>query len=272
MTKTLPLVSIITVNYNGRHFLKDCFESLLALHYPKEKLEIIMVDNGSTDDSIDYVKQNFPKIKIIKNAVNNYCMANNLGIRCASGKYIAILNNDTKVDKYWLAELVKVIESDKSLGGVGSKILFMDGKIESIGHQELPNFYWSDKGSDEKDYTQYDKFEEASSLCGCAALYRKNALEDINYFDQDFNMYLEDVDMSIRMKRKKWKLLCVPESLVYHIHHNAADEDTALFYTERNRLLLIAKHYPKSYLALYWVKVISQLKKILRPRQVYILY
>ena len=80
MKKTDPLVSIITVNYNGRRFLDGCFKSLLNLNYPKDKLEIFMVDNGSTDDSLQFVRENYPQIKILQNDVNNYCKANNLGI------------------------------------------------------------------------------------------------------------------------------------------------------------------------------------------------
>ena len=245
MKKSLPLVSIITVNYNGKKYLKNCFNSLFALNYPKNKLEIFMVDNCSQDGSVEYVKNNFPKVKVIKNDVNNYCKANNLGIAQAQGQYIATLNNDTKVDKNWLMELVKVIDADKNLGAAGSKLLFMDGRIQSAGHEELPNFYWVDRGCTEEDRNQYNEIKEVCSLCAGAALYRKSALKEINNFDEDFNMYLEDVDISLRLKRKKWKLLYVPESIVYHRYHGTISDNLALFYVERNRLLLLAKHYPK---------------------------
>ncbi len=240
-----PKVSVIVVNFNGRKFLKDCFSSLMNLNYPKSKLEIIMVDNGSLDKSIEFVKENFPKVKILKNDINNYCRANNLGIKHAKSEYIAFLNNDTRVDRNWLLELIKAIEADKSIGVAGSKILFMDGSIESAGHQELPNFYWTDRGFSEKDTGQYNKLEEVKSLCGGAILYRKRILKDVNYFDEDFNMYLEDVDMSVRLRRMGWKLVYVPQSIAYHKHQGSAQADLPYFYTERNRLLLIAKHYPE---------------------------
>ncbi len=197
--KVYPIVSIIIVNYNGKKYLKECFDSLYNLNYPSDRIEIIMVDNGSSDSSLEFTEKSYPRVKVIKNNINNYCKAINLGINSAKGKYAAMLNNDTKVDENWLTELVKAIEADKQIGGAGSKILYMDGKIESAGHQELPNFYWSDKDHDK----QFDKPQDADSLCGCAILYRKNALEDVGYFDEDFNMYLEDVDMSIRMLRTK---------------------------------------------------------------------
>jgi GT2 family glycosyltransferase/glycosyltransferase involved in cell wall biosynthesis len=244
MKDTLPMVSIITVNYNGKKFLKDCLQSLSDMKYPKSKLEIFMVDNGSQDGSIDYVRKNFSSVKIILNKENNYAKANNLGIRVAKGEFIAFINNDVKVDKNWLIALVNTVKDDDSIGAAGSRILLMDGKLESMGHQELPNFYWSDKTSD--DHGLIGRSEEAVSLSGCAVLYRRSALEEVGYFDEDFNMYMEDVDISLRMRKKRWKLVYAPESFLRHIHHGTSLEDAALFYTERNRLLLIAKHYPEN--------------------------
>lgn len=229
----LPFVSIITVNYNGKKYLRKCLDSIYKLNYPKNKFEIIVVDNCSTDDSINYVRKNFPKVKIFKNDINNYCRANNLGIKVAKGKYIAILNNDTKVDQNWLIELVKVIELDKSIGVVGSKILLPDGRIQNAGHIEFPNFYWSERGfGEEKE--KYNKLEGIVSLCGAAVLYRKKSLEDTGLFDEDFVIYMEDVDMSFRLRKSGWKVVFVPNSIVYHTFHGSATEDFSRLYIERN--------------------------------------
>jgi len=243
-TKT-PFVSIVIVNHNGKKYLKDCFDSLEHLSYSKNKLEIIMVDNCSGDDSVAYVKKHYPKIKIIKNEVNNYCMANNLGIKESRGEYVALLNNDIKVDKYWLMELVRLMEADEKIGAIGSKILFMDGRIQSVGHEERPNFYWVDKGFGEKDRGQYDRVGQVPSICACSVFYRKNCLQDTGLLDEDFNMYLEDVDLSLRCRKKGWKLFMCPTSIVYHRFHGTIEtEPIATFLQEKNRLLLIAKHWP----------------------------
>lgn len=244
MKETLPFVSIITVNYNGRKFLGDCFKSLFNLNYPQNKLEIFMVDNGSSDGSIAYVKKDFKKVKIIQNDINNYCRASNLGIKNSKGEFIALLNNDTKVDRNWLIELVKAAISDRSVACAGSKLLFMDGRTQSAGHSELPNFYWVDRQDNEGGHNQYRELEEVCSLCGGAVLYRKSALRETSDFDEDFNMYLEDVDMSLRLIKKYWKLIYVPKSIACHLKRGTASDDLALFYTERNRLFLLAKHYP----------------------------
>ena len=245
MKKTLPLVSIITVNYNGKAFLKDCLKSLLNLNYPKKKIEIFMIDNGSVDGSLDYVRKQFPAVKILINDENSYAKANNLGIKAAKGEYIALINNDVKVDKDWLIRLIKTAQEDISIGAVGSKILFMDGSIQSIGHQEYPNFYWGDIGFKDKDSVQYSIIKEVTSICGCSVLYSRKCLKDVGLLDEDFNMFLEDVDMSIRCRKKGWKLVTCPQSIIYHkFHSTIGSEDRAKYWQEMNRLLLIAKHWP----------------------------
>jgi MoaA/NifB/PqqE/SkfB family radical SAM enzyme/GT2 family glycosyltransferase len=246
MKKKMPLVSVITVNYNGKRLLADCFKSLLNLNYPRNKLEIFMVDNGSQDSSLEYVRKKFPTVKIIINAENNYALANNLGIKAAKGEYIALINNDVKVDKNWLIKLVEAAQSDISIGAVGSRILFMDGSIQSVGHQEYPNFYWSDIGFGEKDVKQYDIAKEVISICGCSVLYKRKCLKEIGLFDEDFNMFMEDVDMSIRCRKRNWRLITCPESVIYHkFHSTIGNEDNARQRQEINRLLLIAKHWPE---------------------------
>ncbi|MBU4251626.1 MAG: glycosyltransferase, partial [Candidatus Omnitrophica bacterium] len=246
MSKIMPLVSIITVNYNGKRFLGDCFSSLLNLNYPKNKLEIFMVDNGSNDDSVKYMKNKFPMIRIINNSENNYAKANNLGIKAAKGGYIALINNDIKVDKNWLINLITAIQKDASIGALGSKILFMDGLIQSVGHQEYPNYYWGDIGFREEDKGQYNTYKEVISICGCSVLYRKKCLKNVGLLDEDFNMYMEDVDMALRCRNKGWKLFTCPDSVIQHEYHGTTkNDDNSFFWVETNRLLLIAKHWPE---------------------------
>lgn len=246
MKQEMPLVSIIVVNYNGKEFLKDCLDSLHNLNYQTDKLEIIMVDNGSSDNSLDYTEKKFPAVKIIINNKNNYTKANNLGIKAAKGDYIALINNDIKVDKNWSAELIRIINTDVKIGAVGSKILFMDGAIQSVGHQEYPDFYWGDIGFKEEDEGQYSNYREVVSICGCSVLYRRECLEDIGFLDEDFNMFMEDVDMGIRCRKKGWKIVTCPESIIYHKFHGTIEaEENARHWQEVNRLLLIAKHWPE---------------------------
>jgi GT2 family glycosyltransferase len=245
MDKKLPFVSIVVVNFNGRHFLKECFGSLAELNYPRQRLEIIMVDNGSVDGSIEYMAESYPYIKIIKNDANNYSRANNLGIKAAKGEYIALLNNDTQVEKNWLIALVEAMQKDNHIAAVGSKIVFLDGKIQSTGHIEFPYHYWGDRGLCEDDQHQYETVQEVKSISNCSALYRREIFEKIGTFDEDFNMYMEDVDMAFRIRSKKYRILYSPESLVYHhLHGSGQDDEVRQFFIERNRLIFLSKHFP----------------------------
>ena len=246
MNNKKPLVSVVVVNHNGKELLKNCFNSLANLDYPRNRLELSMVDNLSKDDSVGYVKRCFPQINVFKNTCNNYCKANNLGIKKSKGDYVAMLNNDTVVDKSWLRELVKVIGRDDKIGAVGSKILLSNGKIQSIGHEEFPYYYWGDKGFLEKDLQQYSEIRSIPSVSNCSALYRKEALYNAGLFDEDFGMYMEDVDISFRLKQKRWKIFYAPNSKVYHkLHGSNQNEEERRFYIEKNRLLFIAKYFPE---------------------------
>jgi GT2 family glycosyltransferase/MoaA/NifB/PqqE/SkfB family radical SAM enzyme len=241
--RNYPKVSIVTVNFNGKKHLKKFFDSVSKLNYPKNKLKVILVDNASTDNSVEAVRKDYPKVKIIRNDVNNYCKANNLGIKASETEFVALVNNDTRMDKDWLVELVKVISEDKKIACVGGEILTMEGKIQNAGHYELPNFYWGERGAGQE-RKKYDSVEEVASLCGAAILCRKNALLEAGLFDEDFIIYGEDVDMSLRLRQKKYKLVFVPASIIYHQFHGTADNEFSRYYIERNRLLYLAKHYP----------------------------
>lgn len=245
MNKKIPLVNFITVNYNGSAYLKPLFESLQNLDYPKDRIEVMMVDNGSKDDSVEFVKKYFSDVRILINDTNNYCLANNLGIRQAKGKYIALINNDLTLDKFWLKEIIKIMEQDETIGAATGKILFPDGKVQSTGHCEFPNSYWCDRGFKEEDRNQYDVLPEVPSISNCATIYRRSCLLDTGPLDEDFNMFLEDVDISIRAKEKGWRLIYVPTGIARHKFHGSIEDEKANFYLERNRLFLLAKHYPQ---------------------------
>lgn len=240
------LVSVITVNYNGIKFLEQCFNSLFKINKNGFSLEIIMVDNLSKDNSINLVKRKFPGIKIIENDINNYTKALNKGIENSKGEYIAFLNNDAVVEKNWLKGLMDVINRDKKIGAVQSKILFSDGKtINSVGGEEIEDFYFRDIGFGEKDTGRYNKVEERSFLSGGSVLFRRECLKNVGGFDEDFVMYFEDIDYSFRCHDKGWKLFYSPESIIYHQFHGTASLELCAYFCSRNRLLLLGKRFPQ---------------------------
>jgi GT2 family glycosyltransferase/MoaA/NifB/PqqE/SkfB family radical SAM enzyme/glycosyltransferase involved in cell wall biosynthesis len=170
-------------------------------------------------------------------------MALNLGTMQSKSPYVALVNSDTRLDKDWLSELVKVMEGDDLVGSAGSKILTLDGKIQNAGHYELPNFYWGERGAGEE-ADRFNKLEEVVSLCGAAVLHRRSALCKVGLFDEDLIIYSEDVDISYRLRKNGFKLLFVPTSIAFHRVHASGSEELSRFYIERNRLMYLAKFYP----------------------------
>jgi len=239
------LVSVITVNYNGIKFLEACLSSLFKVDKNGFSLEIIVVDNLSKDGSIDFVKRRFPEIKIIENDINNYTKALNLGIRNSKGGCIAFLNNDAVVEENWLKGLMDVMNRDERIGAVQSKILFSDGKtINSVGGEEIEDFYFKDIGFGEKDSGRYNEIKERKIFSGGSVLFRRECLESVGGFDEDFVMYMEDIDYSFRCRDKGWKLFYSPGSVIYHRYHGTASSELCEYFCSRNRLLLLGKRFP----------------------------
>jgi len=248
------LVSIIILNFNGKKFLKDCFESLKKQTY--QYFEIILVDNGSTDNSVEFIKNNFPEVKIIANKENlGFAQANNQGFKITKGKYFVTLNNDTKTDKKWLENLVSVAEIDEKIGMVASKILSLKNPtlIDSVGINLSLNGMSRGRGRLEKDKGQYDKIEEIFMPSACAALYRKKMLEEIGFFDDKFFAYCEDTDLGLRGRLAGWKAFLSPQAVVYHYYSGTAGAYSPLkvFLVERNHFWLVIKNFPLKLVLLY---------------------
>ena len=258
MKKRNLLVSVIIVNYNGSVYLDECISSLLAQTYPA--IEIIFVDNGSSDGSCEYVMKNFPSVKIITNNENlGFAKGNNIGIKAAKGELIATLNNDTKVTSRWVGELVGAINSDANVGMCASKMLFMKNAefINSTGICISRSGACWDRGMFEHDNGQYESIGEVFGPCAGAAMYQKSMLEDIGLFDEDFYAYMEDVDLAFRGRLRGWKCLYVPEAVVYHVHGGTAGyvSDYTVYYGNRNIIWNCVKNYPTRLLvtSLPWI-------------------
>jgi len=240
---TLPICSLIIVNYNGLRHTKDCLKSLQKLAYPEQQLDLIVIDNCSQDDSVTSLREVFPKVRIFVNTANNFAKALNLGISEAKGQYIGFLNNDATLDSHWLEILVKRLETNKEVGATSGKLLFKDGRINSAGIQQLPNFYWQDVGFGEKDSGQYDTEREVEGLCWAAVLFRRECLEDVGPIDEDFVMYFEDVEFAKRCHKRGWKMLYTPAAIAHHEYRGSSKGSKLTeYFCNRNRFLYLAKH------------------------------
>lgn len=242
---TALFISIITVNYNGKHFLPNFLQSLLTAVKAHFETEIIIVDNVSTDDSVAWIRERHPDVKVIQNDINNYTKAINLGIMSAKGEYITLVNNDAELHPEWLGNLWEAFQTDERIGAVQSKILFADRRtVNSAGAEEAESFYFRDIGFGEEDVGQYDEAREIDYCSGGSVMLRRRCLEDVGAFDEDFIMFFEDVDFSIRARQAGWKILYCPRSIMYHKYHGSSSNELCDHLCNRNRFLIIAKHFP----------------------------
>ena len=251
-----PLVSIIIVNCNGRGFLQGCLESIF--NQSCSDFEIIFIDNGSTDDSVQYVKEKFPDVIIIENRENlGFARANNQGIAIAKGKYIALLNNDTVVDREWIKSLLaKAESSSEKVGMWAGKILSMQEprKIDSVGGLMIsPDGIAKGRGRLEEDVGQYDNDDEVFIPSACAALFKKEMLDEIGLFDEDFFAYCEDTDIGLRARLAGWRTVSVPKAVVYHYYSGTTGKYTSMkaYLVERNHVWLAVKNFPLSRLLFF---------------------
>lgn len=219
---TPGLVSVIVVNWNGRRFLKPCLESVRAQQY--QPIEIIVVDNGSTDGSIAELSAD-PGVRLIKNPGNTgFAVANNQGMAAASGEFVLLLNNDALLRPDYVARLVADLTAEPRRGSATGKLLrpSSDGAalIDSAGHVLHRNLWASNRGEGEPDGPPYDRAAEVFGVCAAAALYRRQMLDDValdgEVFDANFFAYLEDADLDWRARLRGWRSWYDPEAIAFH--------------------------------------------------------
>jgi GT2 family glycosyltransferase len=242
-----PLISVVVANWDRRDLLRACLASLQL--QTRQELEIIVVDNGSRDGSPDMVAAEFPHARLIRNPDNRgYCAANNQGIAAARGRFVALLNNDAEADPQWLEELLGAFDHGDDVGMAASKILVWEsrGTIDKAGHLIYPDGQNRGRGTGEADWGQFDRLEETAWPDGCAAMYRKDMLEAIGGFDEDFFAYADDAELGLRARIAGFRCLYVPTAIAYHHHGSTLGRFSPqrMILIERNRLWLAAKLFP----------------------------
>ena len=246
----MPWVSIVIVNWNGKNFLPVCLNSLAALDYPPEKVEVIVVDNASTDGSQEYISHNHPDIKIIQLDKNyGFCKPNNEGAKAAAGEYLVFLNNDTEVTPGWLSALVRPALEDEEVISVASKMLYYDrrdtintagGKITIIGG----GFY---RGYCDKDGPAYNQPGYTGFGCAAGVLVRRDFFLDSGGFDEDYFAACEEHDLGWRAWLYGYRVAYAPGAVMYHRESGTfgsrSNFDPAKVYLNtRNRLYHIVKN------------------------------
>ncbi|SHH34042.1 glycosyltransferase family 2 protein [Tepidibacter thalassicus] len=210
-------VQIVIPNYNGLRYLQRCLDSVYNQNF--NEVELIVVDNNSQDNSCEFIKRNYPDVKLINLSKNHgFAKAVNEGIKLAKGEYVVLLNNDTEVEKDWLKNLVECIKKDKKIFSVSSKMIQYNNRnlIDDAG-DEYTLLGWTFKIGEGESVNNYNEKKEIFSSCAGAAIYRKKIFDEIGYFDENFFAYMEDVDISYRAKSHGYKNIYCPDAVVYHI-------------------------------------------------------
>ncbi|PWU03971.1 MAG: glycosyltransferase family 2 protein [Terriglobia bacterium] len=246
------MISVVVVNWNRKELLRACLLSLQR--QTGVPFEVIVVDNGSADGSAEMAESEFGS-RVIRNTQNRgFCAANNQGIRAAQGEFIGLLNNDAEAEPGWLYALWKACRSAPDVGMAASKILVWENPriIDKAGHLIFPDGQNRGRGSGALDRGQYDREEEVLWPDGCAALYRKEMLDQIGGFDEDFFAYGDDAELGLRARIAGWRCIYTPQAVVRHHRGSTMGKDSVrrLELIERNRLLLAIKLFPASLLAL----------------------
>ncbi len=256
------MVSVSIVTYNGEKYIKKCLESVLNQSY--NNFEIIIIDNNSKDKTRDIINELANLHSHIKKIFNDenlgFSRGHNIGIKNAKGDYILCLNQDAFLDKNFLLESVKVMESDSTIGSIQGKVFRLDDNwkptniLDTTGLIILKNrrIIARDQGLNDE-IAKRNSIEEIFGADGAAPFYRKIALEDVKltlnniseYFDEDFFLYKEDVDLAWRLRLYCWRCIYVPTAIAFH--RRTAGDSAALNYLdilkERLKINKMAKYY-----------------------------
>ncbi len=244
-----PNVSVVVLNYNGRQHLAPCLESLKAIDYPRDSLELVLVDNASTDGSCEFVRRQFPDVRVIESDVNRgFAGGNNLAARAVRGEYVVFLNNDMAVEPGFVSGLVEAVRSRPGVASAAAKILNWDGSafdfcggvLNFAGHAEQVGF---GEPFDEK---AYGDVVPTPFACGGAMIVKRDVFLDLGGFDEDYFIYFEDVDFGWRLWLCGWDVVFAPRAVVRHRHHGTmsgfSNYRRTLLY-ERNALATLFKNY-----------------------------
>lgn len=245
-----PRASVVIPTCNGRALLETCLESLRSQSF--RDFETVVVDNGSTDGSIEEVRRRHPGVRTVALDRNlGFSGAVNHGIRATRAPYVALLNNDARADPSWLERLVAFLDARPGAHGVTSRILDArePGRIDNVGDGFSLRGIAYPIGHLEEDRGQYRRVREVFGACGGAALFRRSLFDEVGLLDEEFFAYHEDVDLAFRARLRGLRIFYQPDALVYHLGGGTSGgriSPLAVRLSTRNSLCVVLKNLPAS--------------------------
>jgi GT2 family glycosyltransferase len=276
-------VSINLVSWNGAKYIDNCLRSVLNQTY--KDYSILIIDNGSSDETVSIIKESYPHLKIIQHKDNlGFAKAHNQAIHWTKSEYVLMLNQDVVLDPAYLEKTVEFLDKNTSVGAVAGKILRLQDEqktnyIDTAGLRIYKSYRVMDMGAGEMDEGQYDVIEEVFGVSGALPVYRRVALEEVmykqEYLDEDFFSYKEDVDLAHRLLTYGWQAYRVPMAIAYHdrtvssplenmstfklIKNRRGKSDFAKFFSYRNHLYFLRKNLPKLTAAVFFYELAKAL-------------
>lgn len=287
-------LSIIIVNYNTKELTKQTLNSIFKYKHNLE-YEVIVVDNNSSDDSVNMITNELPQVILIQNKKNlGFSRANNIGINRSKGRYILLLNSDTIIQEDTLETMVSFMESNYNVGAAGCKVILPDGSLDKACKRSFPtpqnalyNALKLDKlfphnkkfGEYNLTYLDEDEIHEVDSLVGAFMMVRREAIEEVGLLDENFFMYGEDIDWCYRIKKAGWKIVYYPKTKIIHYKGGSSKKKNPKLIYEfyRAMYLFFEKHYKDKYSLLtkyivylgIWTKmVLSLITNLFKPKKI----
>lgn len=262
--KNYPKVFIVILNYNGGNLIKKCLASVFKNDYPN--FEVVVVDNHSTDGSLEMAKSNFSKANFIKNEENlGFATGNNIGIRFSLERmadYVCLLNNDAEVEKDFIIKLIEVMEkpvsNEEKKIGIASPVIF-NGETKQVWFSKGKIDWLTMKATHSKKIETKD-FYESEFITGCAMMVKADVFNEIGLLDEDFFLYWEDVDFSYRARKANFRTVVVTASWAYHFEKSENNVESKTYWLVVSGLIFFQKNAP--FLLKPWLKIYIIARKI----------
>lgn len=240
-----PLVTVVILNWNAQTYLEACLRSVLAQE--GTPFQVWLVDNHSSDDSVSFVKTHFPQVHLWALAENRgYAGGNNAVLRQVQTPLVVLLNPDVVVEADWLKHLVQPLLTDRTVGIVGGKLFYGDGRLQHVGGLiRSPQALAGYRGHLETDTGQYEHITEATYVVGASLAFRRGLLDEVGYLDEGYFLYYEDADWCERVRRAGWRIVVAPQARLLHWESVLTGKGTFGYWRNfhRGRIRYLLKHF-----------------------------